>query len=289
MPFIGIGISPMFQRFGGGSATQSVLQPWYDSLSVKPSAGLWTDLQIMADGMNTDGDWGEMDILYLAAALETDEQRLKPLKTSSNSDVTNISNILTFTSEGAIGDAAGGLNFNWNPGVHGVKFALNSAFVGYYMRTSQATNGARALYTGDRVPDSYLEITRSIATSTITQTSRPNVLNTALSLAAISKSKTGSTVPYFIGTKRKPDNDNYNFLSGVKGTMTSFMPSVLANYTMGVYIYNDNTSGTNTITLTEDTLDNFRLFVSGSGLIDEDRIASRINTFFTSRGLSIFT
>jgi len=275
---------------GSPAPTVSVLQPWYDSLSVKPSAGLWADLQIMADGMDADGDWGEMDILYLAAGLETTEQALRPLKTSSSSNVINIDDQLDPpTNEGFIGNAIGGLNFGWNPGTHGVKFALNSAFVGYYMQTRQATNGRRDLYTGDKIPGSILYISRTITTNNVTMPSVPDILNTAMSLGSITKTKTGSTVPYFLGTKRKPNSDNYNFLSGVKGIIDATPPSVLADYTMGVYIYNDNISGTNTITLTADTFDNFRLFVSGSGLIDEDRVAARINTFFTSRGLSVFT
>jgi len=61
--------------FNQSASTSSDIQVWYDSLSVKPSAGLWSDLQTLYDGMVSDGDWVEMDFFSMIACMETNEQR----------------------------------------------------------------------------------------------------------------------------------------------------------------------------------------------------------------------
>ena len=62
MPAKGIGISPYFKKAAAAAVTPSpLIASWYAALSVKPSSALLTSLNTLVNGMNTDGDWTELD------------------------------------------------------------------------------------------------------------------------------------------------------------------------------------------------------------------------------------
>lgn len=95
-----------------------LLQTWYNALSVKPSDELTTKLSVLMDGLDSDG---VLDNTYLLApvgfGLETDEQRLKPLVTTSGDDIVAV-NSPTIASTGITGNGSTSyVNLKWNPAV----------------------------------------------------------------------------------------------------------------------------------------------------------------------------
>jgi len=154
--------------YGSGSWGVSVLQDWYDSLAVKPSAGLWTDLKIMADGMNTDGDWGEADLISVHAGLETDEQRLRPFKTTSGDDFTLLG-APTLSIEGFDSNSNNGIDSKWNPVDNGVKYKLNDCYMACY-GVSKSSTGTGMYFFGASDADDILynsNISTRLTTTTL--------------------------------------------------------------------------------------------------------------------------
>ena len=285
-------ISPLFKGTGS-SGPVSVLQPWYDSLSVKPSEGLWTDLKIMADGMNTDGDWGEIDLFPLFAALETDEQRLRPLKTTSGEDcvIEGTPNLSINGVDDPIITGNSGINVKWNPFDDGIKFTLNSAYVSGFGRT-KISNIAFAPLLGAFQEFSLVRksVQLMIDTSATSVTmGYDSFLNGSLSFTAINKTGLLNTNKTFgIGLNRIVSNQGYrlaNTHSSVQtNNTTSFVTRDLGFY--GRYYEDDITP-----LFFEGNFggDNYfgRAMIAGSGLIDHNRVANRLNTFFLARGLPI--
>lgn len=104
-----------------------LLQTWYDSLSVKTSDALTTKLSIFMDGLDSDG---VLDNCYLLApvgfGLETDEQRLRPLKTTSGDDLVAISSP-TIANTGITGNGSTSyVNLKWNMAVDALAAAQNN-------------------------------------------------------------------------------------------------------------------------------------------------------------------
>lgn len=286
MRFPGVGKSPMLKQ--ASSASVSVLQNWYNSLSVKPSAGLWSDLQTMADGMNSDGDWPEFDFFPMVACMETNEQRLRPLKATSGDDMVNDPLLsgqpLTLNSNGANGNAAGVLNTKWNPTDNGVKYTQNSAFLAAYGNTTTSTATTHPIIGSWSNPDIQCFISRSL-TSTLIGT-QGRVLNSSSGTTNATKSKSGSSIPYFIVEQRTASNANVGSINLVNGANNTTVSTGKSNFDLFICGINDDTG---LFGPTGTTLDIVRCVICGSGLIDKTRVWARLNTFFTARGLAIAT
>jgi hypothetical protein len=117
---------------------------WYNSLSVKPSKGLLRDLNSLMDGLASNAIYPSLDLFHPIGGMETDEQRLRPIKTTSSTKTFTAVNSPTLNVNGVTGDGATNyINTNWNPSTNGVAYTLNSAFYGVYSRT-QGALGANA-------------------------------------------------------------------------------------------------------------------------------------------------
>jgi hypothetical protein len=290
-PAIGIGISP-FLRYGSGSVPASVLQSWYDSLIVKPSAGLWSDLKIMADGMNTDGDWSEMDLFGSVAGLETDEQRLRPFKTTSGNDciIEGSPNLSINGIDDPFDTSSAGLDLQWNPYVDGNKFTQNSAYICGFGITKISNISGRTFMGGIEeiigvvVSKSVISIDSDNTNMIILNGSE---LNGISNQGASSKALLNSTKTFVIGIKR---TDSANIVKYVNDNQfnSSIGSSVLPiNGNIGFYGYYYYLDGSPLFTGFIGTQTYGRGYIAGSSLIDHNRVANRLNTFYASRGLSV--
>jgi len=273
--------------FCGGGSNQpiSVLQTWYDSLSVKPSAGLWADLKTMADGMNSDGDWSEMDFMSMIACMETDEQRLRPLKTSSGSDMIKVGSP-TLDSSGVVNPSPGSLNYintKWNPTSNGVKYILTNSFLAAYGDTVTSTTSDLYIC-GAAEPNpaftnaALIEIWASATTAVRSKGYMHD--STGGPGASIKTGLSNSAKRYFGGIKRN-GNSITKFINSAPVWTTFLAPVGMPN--LELLLLASNFAGT----ITADTRHIIRSLVFGSSLIDKTRVYTRLNTFFTARGLTI--
>ena len=275
---------------GRPQSSSSVLQPWYDSLAVKPSAGLWTDLQILADGMNTDGDWDEIDLFGIVAALETDEQRLMPLKTTSgeSTSIVGTMNLSVNGIDNPTSAANSGLDLKWNPTDDGVKYTLNSAYYGCFGITKASSVSSRWImgsYYAGLDNDNFSVMKLQTSTTTLLLNSTTSINNSSL----ITVTKTGlsnAIKTFFIGAKTT-DTTAYGYVNATNNN-TSVSPLFIPTLDFGFMGYYDG-SFTPTLTFASNIVNQAfgRGYIAGSSLIDHDRVAARLNTFFASRGLSI--
>lgn len=270
--------------YGSGSGgVPSVLQPWYDSLIVKPSEGLWTDLKIMADGMAEDGDWAEMDLISVNAAMETDEQRLRPFKTTSGNDFTKVG-APTLNFEGFQNPSPGNSNYLWMnfvPSINGVKFTQNNAYIAIYGETNGDSDPVMGAYS----------TTTSAVLMTIDSSNISTRVNNAMSainddsLGGYEASKTGLAVSvkrFYSSVIRLSSTTVRSYMSGTYSNITSYSSNGVVDNNLallGVHFGGDFIAGS--------TACKIRTCVIGSSSIDSDRVAARLNTFFAARGLSI--
>jgi hypothetical protein len=98
-----------------------LLQTWYNSLIVKTSPALTTKLSVFMDGLDSDGVLADSYLIApVGFGLETDEQRLRPLKTTSGDDLVAV-NSPTITSTGITGDGSNSyIDLKWNMAVDAV-------------------------------------------------------------------------------------------------------------------------------------------------------------------------
>jgi len=260
--------------WGSGSGGVSVLQDWYDSLAVKPSEGLWTDLKIMADGMSEDGDWDEMDLFGMPLGMETEEQSLKPFKTTSGLDFTKIGTI-TINQNGVTSNGTTGfLNLNYIPSVDKVKFAPNSSFLASYVLDAgiNATNKYLIGVSNSDIGQSTM-LRTTIGTSSFSlrgnlQTSDDNSLNISNSL------KTGlKSVKYNNIDKLTINN------SGTTANATGV--SLYPEQDKSIYACCINLNNTASFF----TVATLGAFIAGSSDCSHSNIENRINTYRIARGL----
>lgn len=107
----------------------ALITPWYNALAVKPSNALLTALNDLSQGLFDDGNWQKTDLLGIAAGMETEEQQLKPLISTSGDDFVKNGNPVMNTNGINTGGGAGYLDLKWNPTDDGSQYTLNSAFV----------------------------------------------------------------------------------------------------------------------------------------------------------------
>jgi hypothetical protein len=267
------------------SSSVSVLDSWYASLLVKPSAGLWTDLKAMADGMNSDGDWNEMDMFGMLACMETDEQRLKPLKTTSLSDFTKVGNP-TLNSAGALNPVPGAFNYirtNWTPSIHGVKFTQNSASFSIYADTNNnpfTLGGVAGAYSFNFSTN----LVMNMAELNTTLSNGGSSINDDASgeYAVLKTGFTNSSKRYFSSLIRTTSNLVQSYLNGQSSALVTSVSNGRCDINLALLGYDDGSGYVDTA-----ITDIIRVVITGSGNVNPDRVATRLNSFFTSRGLTI--
>jgi hypothetical protein len=266
---IGTKISPLKPVIRSGSVN-SLLATWYNSLSVKPSAGLLTDLTTLATTLNSAGIWTEMDLFHVIGGLETDEQRLKPLKSTSGSDFTNV-NSATLATGGVTGNGATSyLNLNWNPSTHGSKYTQNSASLGIYSRTdSSNANCDMGVYiaAASAFSQCYFGYTG------VTSVYRSN------SSTLVSKSNAGSLGTY--SWRRTASNATESFKNGTSLGTDASVTNAVPNGNL--FLCALNLSGTAGQFQTRQQA----MVMAGSGAFSHATFRTAIQTYMTSRGINV--
>ena len=298
MPAKGIGISPYFKKAAAAAVTPSpLIAAWYAALSVKPSSALLTSLNTLVNGMNTDGDWTELDFFSLSAGMETEEQALRPLKTTGNSVQTSVDfnggvNFLPWTANGWATNGDGGILSGYNPFSNGVKYTLNSAFAAFYGNTRVNTSTTNSLCGGDYTTDevSYFITTPSlniVATSLSNGASRGPNDNSTNNSATKSKTSGDSNVPFYSGIKRTASNSKIAFINNINSAVLGIVSTGVPNGEFAsVGTYSTNLISGNGGTAIGSGRLYARATIFGSGLVSQTNTGSRLNTFFQARGLN---
>nr|WP_298655706.1 hypothetical protein [uncultured Flavobacterium sp.] len=296
MPGIGRGISPFLKRnLASAVAPNAFILSWYNALSVKPSAALTSALNDLTAGMNTDGDWTELDFFALAAGMETQEQALRPLKTTGSATMTNFDNGgggLVWSVNGWAANTLDVIRTGYNLSTNSVKYTLNSAFIGFYGNTRANTETSASVfsvyYTVDALTQYQSDLIRTTDGTSVTVNCPPLNIDTSGFNSSISKSKTNGNAnfPYYIGLKRTGAAASIAFINGSNSSNNTSPSSLIPVGEipfMGI-LNNDIATPAQDWTGMESGYG--RAGLIGSGSVSQDNTGSRLNTFFTARGLS---
>ncbi len=253
---------------GSNSApTNPTLQTWYDALVVKPSAGLFNDLNTLLTGMSDDGNLSKLDLFAIIAGMETDEQRLKPLITKSGENMVTVSSP-TLSVNGVQGNGTTSyINTKYSPLTDAVNVSQSSACGFTYVGTV-GTSSNRAFYGNARILN--FQTLASGANNSI------GICNGAPA-SMVGITPTGYRAGYRI------DDTNVTFFHGADLTTTAAQPSAV-NLIEDMYICcRSANDGVGTPGLFSNAI--IRLVGVGSGTVNHSLMRIRLNTFFTSRGL----
>jgi hypothetical protein len=125
----------------GAGTMQADLQAWHNGLTgAKLSA---SKLQAYNRFYTTiDAELAKMDLFHLMLSLETDEQILQAVKTSSGDAATPVDSP-TLDGNGITGNGVDSyVDLEWSPGIDGVQFTRNSACAFEYVRSNTKGVGA---------------------------------------------------------------------------------------------------------------------------------------------------
>jgi hypothetical protein len=128
-----------------GKSIDPVLLSWYSSLTgTKPSSLLMRHLNTVISGLRKSGDINNLDFIQLGG-METSEQTLRPIFTSSSTKLWVVNGSVTVDNYGLTGDGSTGfVDTFWVPSTDGVKYALTDASLGVYVGNNSNTNSYEA-------------------------------------------------------------------------------------------------------------------------------------------------
>lgn len=250
---------------------QSNLQTWYDALSVKPTQTLLNDLNDLFQGMENDGDLTETDFVHPYGGLETNEQRLAPIKTTGTSPMTAV-NSPTVDANGFTGNGTTSyINTNYNPATNGVKYTQDLASIGIYNRTNRAANTSGIC--GASTLSGTVKLTRIYPRYT------GNVAIYSVNAATESFDTNSSSHGYFLAV-RTALNLTTGYRNGTSfGTETDTSSALLsANF----FICGVNNGGA----ILDPTTDNSAFFIVG-GSVSASRTYYRVQKYMTARGINV--
>ncbi len=262
-----------FNNGKSASVTPSgLLLSWWTSLAIKPSDALMTALNTMADGMNTDGDWTTLDLFGLVAGMETQEQQLRPLLTTSGDDFV-INGVPILNANGVKNNSGTGyLELKWNPTDDGSQFTVNSCFISTYVGSVPNPGYGTAYYLGSAdtalFGDSY--ITNNSAGALI------GILNDDGGMAG---PQITNATDVFYGAVVLAGGNRTLYKNATTNVSAFAAPALVAN---DFYGCNMNVDGS-PVGSTEDSY--LRHFMAGAGTANQTQIQARLNTFYTARGL----
>jgi hypothetical protein len=226
-----------------------LLQTWYNSLIVKTSPALTTKLSVFMDGLDSDG---VLVNSYLIApvgfGLETNEQRLRPLKTTSGDNLVAV-NSPTITSTGITGNGSTSyVDLKWNMAVDATVAAQN--------------NLSLATWVESDTPENKVEIGVFSGTnqSFITRKFTDNNVYFSLNDAANSVQVFDDSPDYYFSSINRISSTQRNILRGFDVVVdTSSTTVAIANY--DIYGCGANNAGTPALLSTKEQ----RLFFIGNG------------------------
>ena len=257
-----------------GSSQPSYISPfisnWYNALSVKPSQSLLDSLNELYDGIDADSNM-LFDLLHPIGGLETMEQRVTPIISTSGTSFVNV-NGGTLNANGFTGDGATSyLNLNWNPSTNGVNYSLNNACFGVYSRTnSQSANADMGC--ADPVLLRFSQIyCRYIDDSLFIR------INQGVGLS-------NKTTSDSLGLKVGARNDSATIETFDKGTSlgtNSINSTGLPNLPLFLGALNLDGSAA------QFNNRNYALVMAGSANINQGEVNTRVQTYMTQRGIQV--
>jgi len=257
-----------------------LIEDWYDSLSVKPSNALMTDLNTLVDGIDSDGNWSLLDLFGLIAGMETQEQQLKPLITTSGEDFVIVGTPILNSNGARNNTGAGYLNLKWNPVDDGVQYAADSAFISTQIGEAIATFGSEAGFMG------AFDESQPAAegTSYLTYADSPtNRVSGAINFDGVTSTTPGivnGTTTYYLANVIVGGNYTI-YKNAVTNSLSADAATILTNLDFyGCdFSYSDGSPAS--------SFDNalLRHFMAGNGTANQTEIQTRLNTFYSSRGL----
>lgn len=270
---IGIGTSFIFNKAPKEVSPNALIASWYNGLSVKPSDDLLTDLNTLSQSLSDAGIWAELDLFHPIGGLETDEQRLTPIISTSGSNFTNV-NSATLDVNGVTGNGTSSyLNLNWNPNTNSVKYTQNSASYGFYNRTNNtggysdvgawdATNGisVNPRFTDDKF---YLRINQS---NGLGATASVSTYTDCRGLIVVERSNATNDGAYRNGSSLFTSAKNSNGLP---------------NNNIYLCCYNFNGTAANFSTR------NYALVFFGSSAINQSNFYTIIQAYMTARDINV--
>ena len=241
------------------------VQIWYDNLvGAKPSQPLLDDLNVLYNSLTGE----ELTLFHPICGMETDEQRLKPIISTSGDDFLSQGSF-TLDNEGFLSDGATGyIDSKWNgTDDGGVLFVIDSAAIGVFVKTNP--DGSFCAFGSSNPGSDYSYIFPNI--SGISYMGLHQSANSAIVIGGTEKHFTikrtdSSTVDlYTDGVFQLSDFQpqatmtNYNLYIGARNTANFPATLFLPQYVRGVY--------------------------TGSKDVNITLMNSAFNTYLTSRGL----
>lgn len=256
---------------GGSSVTPSALiLTWYNSLVVKPSNALLTALNTLVDGLDADGIWSLLDLFGLIGGMETQEQQLRPLITTSGDDFV-ATDSPTLSVNGVKSDG-GYLDLKWNPTSDGVQYTLNSAFFSTYFGVDGTPGYTNTYYCGavDTTLNGSIFLNQQEGVNVM------GIINDDGTLSGPTISNATSVFYFAIAIQ----GGNLILYKNTTTSTQAFATPVLC--TLDLYGAAINADGVGAIDTSSAYL---RHFMAGAGTANQTTIQSRLNTFYAARGL----
>ncbi len=268
----------IFQRFAVRQTfgLHGDLLTWYNALSVKPSSALMYKLDTLVWGLYYDGVWNELDLFHVMGGLETDEQRLRPIKNTNTTATTFTSvNSVTLSTSGVTGNGVDSyLNTNWNPSINGVKFTQLNSSIGLYCRSSSADTGTD-FGASNGIAPTQLAIKRVAG---------PNYIFTIGNTTTVINSNINGADGFYSvslsgGSYTILRNASASGLTANTGAYTA-----VGLETLNFYLCGRNTGSA---TVANPTVHNYAMLYCGSGNINQTTLYTRIQTYMTSVNLQV--
>lgn len=243
-----------------------VLRNWLNKLSFSPSNPICKDLQELILGLRNDGNLSELDLFDIIGGLESDEQRLTPLISSSGSTFTAV-NSPTLDVNGVTGNGTNSyLNLNYNTSTNGVKYTQDSACFGFYCRTDSIE--ANGISIGGNSNNSYVYLKRSAGGNIITR------INTSSDFSTANANPTSTGLFSMARTSSSASSFFKNGVSIQSGSSTSAALSSSSWYLCR------SASG-------DYSARNYASVHIGSGNINQVELYNRVQTYMTKRGINV--
>jgi len=242
----------------------AVVIAWRNTLIIKPSVQTILAFNVFIEGLEADGILSEFDLLHVIAGLDTTEQRLTPLITSSSNDF-QTSGTFTFNSSGFKGNGADGfIDLAWSAATNGVKYLQDDASMGVYINDN-VQEDTYDIGTKDGTVNAGIR-SRTLLNTAIATLNNDVIVNTP------SPSSVGMFSVSFDGTTR------IIYKNGVSANTSVSASTGLSNYVQ--YLGARNNEGTSDGFTTR----TYQMIFIGSASIDQTFLYNRFNTLKAALG-----
>jgi len=249
-----------------------VLKNWLNNLSFSPSNDVVKAQQILIKGIADDLILPELDLFHTIGGLETDEQRLRPLITTSATKTFTAISSPTLNINGVTGNGVNSyIQSNWIPSTNGIKYTQNSASFGVYLNSANVTANSDEMSVTDGTRYCYMNARYST-----------NNFFTVVNAAAATEFGTSNLNSQgLFSNVRTASNAATNYINSVQGTASAGASNGLP--TTQFYILAQNNNGT----AGRFSVRRLAMIYCGSGAINQLSFYNRIQTYMTSRGIQV--